>query len=68
MKSGGKEGGAVVGATGVILLDALDVALTPYPLIVVTVNVYAVPLVKPVTVIGELEPLPVIELGEEVAT
>jgi len=40
-KNGGKNGGAgvVVGATGVTALEALDTALTPYPLIVVTVNV-----------------------------
>jgi hypothetical protein len=34
--------------------------------VAVTVNVYAVPLDKPETVIG-LAPVPVIELGEEVA-
>jgi hypothetical protein len=35
---------------------------------VVTVNVYEVPLDKPVTVIGELAPEAVIVLGLEVAT
>jgi hypothetical protein len=38
----------------------------PFAFVAVTVNVYPVPLVKPETVIGE-EPVPVKELGEEVA-
>jgi hypothetical protein len=35
--------------------------------VAVTVNVYEVPAVNPVTVIGELEPLPVMLPGVEVA-
>jgi hypothetical protein len=36
--------------TGVIALDALDAELAPAPFVAVTVNVYWVPLVKPVNV------------------
>ena len=42
------------GLTGVTLLLALLAALVPAGLVAVTVNVIAVPLVKLVTVIGEL--------------
>jgi hypothetical protein len=35
-------------------------------LVAVTVNVYAVPLVNPVTVTGEEDPVPVMFPGEEV--
>jgi len=44
---------------GVTLLDAPDALLVPTVLVAVTVNVYAVPFVKPVTVMGLVEPLPV---------
>jgi hypothetical protein len=44
--------------------DTFDV--TPYDVIPVTVNVYAVPFVKPVTVIGEDEPVAVIPPGLDV--
>ena len=42
---------------------AVDV---PFAVVAVTVNVYAVPFVKPVTVIGLDEPVPVMLPGEEV--
>lgn len=67
-KNGGKYGGKYGGATGVTEFDADETVLTPYPDIVVTVNVYAVPLLNPLTVIGELEPLPVSPPGLDVAT
>jgi hypothetical protein len=41
--------GAATGATGVAEAEAADEALTPTTLVAVTVKVYAVPLVKPVT-------------------
>jgi hypothetical protein len=37
-------------STGVTLFEAADAALVPRPFVVVTVNVYAVPSVSPVTV------------------
>jgi hypothetical protein len=42
------------GITGVTLLEAALAAPVPISLVAVTVNVYAVPLVKPVTVITPL--------------
>jgi hypothetical protein len=57
----------VIGLTGDTELDAEDAPLpTPIPVFVVTVKVYDVPLVKPVTVIGEDEPVPVSSPGLEV--
>ena len=44
--------GAVQVGLGVTELEAALAALVPPALVAVTVNVYAVPLVKPVTVIG----------------
>ena len=44
--------GAVAGAVGVTLFDAADAGLVPTAFVAVTLNVYAVPLVNPVTVIG----------------
>jgi hypothetical protein len=44
----------VTGATGVTLSLALEVAVCPVVEVALTVNVYAVPLVNPVTVIGEV--------------
>ena len=44
---------------GVTELEALDALPVPTLLVAVTVNVKAVPLVKPVTVIGEALPVPV---------
>jgi hypothetical protein len=57
----------VDGATaGVTALDGADVA-EPKALVAVTVNVYAVPLVKPVTTNGEPEPVAVKLPGLDVA-
>ena len=42
--------GTVAGATGVTLLEASDAGLLPIALVATTVKVYAVPLVRPVTV------------------
>jgi hypothetical protein len=47
-------------------LDAADAADVPLALVAVTVNVYAVPFERPVTVIG-LAPVPVNPPGDEVA-
>ncbi|MOA19955.1 hypothetical protein D3C78_1403670 [compost metagenome] len=44
---------------GVTAADAVDAAESPTALVAVTVNVYAVPFVNPVTVIGLLEPVAV---------
>jgi hypothetical protein len=59
-----------VGAPGTVaavtLFDEADAAPTPALLVAVTVNVYAVPLVKPVTVMGLEEPVPVKPPGLEV--
>jgi hypothetical protein len=52
----------VVGGEGVpdsTLLDGTDAVLDPTPLVAFTVNVYDVPSVKPATVIGLAEPVPV---------
>jgi hypothetical protein len=60
---------AVSGATGVTLFDAADGEPVPMPLVAVTVNVYATPLVSPPTLIdvqGALQ-LPVRPPGDEVA-
>jgi hypothetical protein len=54
------------GFTGVALLDALLAAEVPFAFVAVTVNVYAVPLLSPETVIGEA-PVPVNPPGDEVA-
>ena len=57
----------VVGATGVAeLLDA-DSSDVATPLLNFTLNVYAVPFDKPLTVIGEVADVPVISDGVEVA-
>lgn len=65
---GGGGGGGGAGGAGVTELDAADTALTPYPVTVVTVKVYAVPLDSPETVIGEDAPEPVAPPGLAVAT
>lgn len=46
-------------ASGVVLFDAADGAPVPAELVAVTVKVYAVPSVRPVTTQGELAQLPV---------
>jgi len=51
--------GACGTVAGVTSADAVDAAETPTALVAVTVNVYAVPFVNPVTVIGLLEPVAV---------
>ena len=59
----------VCGPFGVTLLDAADGALVPAALVAVTVKVYAVPLVRPFTVIeaqGAAQ-VPVMPPGEDVA-
>ena len=59
-----------VGADGVVAgvtaLLGVDAALVPIALVAVTVNVYAVPLVRPETVMGELVPVAVKLPGFEV--
>jgi hypothetical protein len=58
----------IVGVCGtvvaVILFDALDALDVPAAEVAVTVNVYATSDCSPVTVIGELEPVPVNPPGE----
>jgi hypothetical protein len=51
---------------GVTLLLAALAGPVPEPLVAVTVNVYAVPVVKPETVTGEEDPTAVIPPGEDV--
>ena len=53
-------------AAGVTEDEALEVVPVPTALVATTVKVYAVPLVRPVTVIGEDVPVAVIPPGEEV--
>ena len=52
-----------VGADGVTALDGADGAPVPTAFVAVTVNVYAVPFVSPVTVIGLDAPVPVAPPG-----
>jgi hypothetical protein len=54
-------------AVGVTAFDAADAVPVPTELVAFTVNVYAVPLVRPVTVIGEDDPVAVKPPGDEVA-
>ena len=53
-------------AAGVTADDALEAAPVPTELVAVTVKVYAVPLVSPITVIGDDVPVAVMPPGEEV--
>jgi hypothetical protein len=55
-----------VGFTGVTELLAEDAGDVPIAFVAVTVNVYAVPVDKPETVIGDEAPVPVIPLGLDV--
>jgi hypothetical protein len=57
---------AQVCAGGVTLFDAALVGPVPAPLVALTVNVYAVPIVNPETVIGDA-PVPVMLPGLDVA-
>jgi hypothetical protein len=58
--------GTVGPLAGVTLLEAVDDRLGPTPLLAVTVKVYAVPLVSPLTVIGLLAPVAVTPPGLDV--
>ena len=51
---------------GVTALEAEEAALSPALFVAFTVKVYAVPLVRPVTVIGLAEPVAVMPPGEAV--
>ena len=51
--------GAPGTVAGVTLLEAADAAPVPNPLVAVTVNVYGVPFVSPITVKGLLAPVAV---------
>ena len=59
------------GATGVVIgvtaADAVEAAPVPAAFVAVTVNVYAVPFVRPVTVHGEDAAVQVFDPGDEVA-
>ena len=59
--------GAFGAPTGVTLLEGADAGPVPALFSAVTVNEYAVPFVSPVTVIGLVEPFPVIPPGFDVA-
>jgi hypothetical protein len=52
--------GIVPGTFGVTELEAADHALVPMVVVVLTVQVYAVPLTNPVTRMGELLPVAVV--------
>ena len=51
---------------GVTAFDADDAKLIPALLVAVTVKVYEVPLVSPVTVMGDAGPVAVMPPGDEV--
>jgi hypothetical protein len=61
--------GASGGPVGVTILDAVEAGPVPNALVAVTVNVYEVPLVSPLTTALLAEPpaVPIIPPGEEVA-
>jgi hypothetical protein len=59
--------GAVSGASGVTAADGDEADPVPVELVAVTVNVYGVPLVRPVTVQGLDGPEQVRPPGDEVA-
>jgi hypothetical protein len=54
------------GALGVTLLDGVEAGPVPAALVAVTVKVYAVPLVRPVTIIGLAVPMTLILPGLDV--
>ena len=58
--------GTVEGTEGVTEFEAELATLLPIAFVAVTVKVYAVPLVRPVMVIGLAVPVPVIPPGLEV--
>lgn len=51
---------------GVTLFETADAGLVPIAFVAVTVKVYAMPFVKPATVIGDALPVPVKPLGFDV--
>ena len=59
--------GAPGTVTGVTAFEAADAAPVPAELVAVTVKVYDVPFVRPVTVIGLALPVAVLPPGFEVA-
>jgi hypothetical protein len=63
-KNGGKNGPGTIGVTE---FDAAEDKESTTPLFSLTVKVYAVPFVNPVTVTGEDDEVPVIFPGLEVA-
>jgi hypothetical protein len=54
-------------AVGVTLFEAALHGPVPVAFVALTLNVYAVPVAKPDTVIGEEAAVPVMQLGVEVA-
>src|SRR5258706_14768206 len=58
--------GAPGAESGVTEFDGADAGPGPTPLVATTVNVYAVPLTRPLTVIGEADPGAGMPLGFEV--
>jgi hypothetical protein len=57
----------VTGTAGVTLLDAALHGPVPEALVALTLKVYAVPFVRPLTVIGDDAPVPVTQPGVDVA-
>ena len=58
--------GAPGTVAGVMLFDGAEAGPVPTELLALTVNVYAVPLLSPVTVIGDAFPVATIDPGLEV--
>ena len=57
----------VIAIFGVVIeLEAADAAPVPAPLVAVTVNVYGVLALSPVTEIGEADPVAVMPPGDDV--
>ena len=54
--------------TGIIALEGKDALLVPIAFVATTVNVYDVPFVSPVTMIGDTLPVAVIPPGFDVTT
>ena len=59
--------GALGIVAGVTLLVAADAPLVPFALVALTVKVYATPLERPVTTIGDADPLVLMAPGLDVA-
>jgi hypothetical protein len=57
--------GAIFGS-GITELEAVEAVEVPMALVAVTVNVYVVPFVKPVTTIGLCDPVAIIPSGDDV--